>query len=527
MTAINPLQGRTLAAAADLSVDEQRYLYRKTRELKEAWHAGGDLSPFRINDPDLSVYLMFLEDSTRTKESFRNAAKFHNITTNVFDASSSSFKKSESLVDTVKMLFGYGRRSIFVMRTKMEGVCLALEEQLGEYAERLGRERPVFINAGDGRHEHPTQEFLDEFTFLEQRNWDDTHIHVALIGDLYHGRTVHSKADGLKAFRSVKVDLVAPEELSLPASYKTRMEENGFEVREWPNIAEYLGSGDVSNCWYFTRLQLERMGDEVRERETELRRAVTFRQKWLDALPQETRFYHPLPRHREKPVIPSFLDATPLNGWDGQSINGYFTRIIELAMVAGRLGSDFEGSGPISEPREKSFITEVPITRKSRVEDRFKVGIKPVDDGTVIDHIAKGRTPEEIWDRIYKIRRILKLNVRGSHGVFHTADPKDFKGIMSLPDILEISHTELKKLAAVSPGCTVNLIQNRSVKAKYRLAMPPKIYNFAEISCKNPECVTWPGAYQHVPPHFYRTVGETFTCRYCGRRHEYGDIWDL
>ena len=166
MTITNPLQGRSLVAAADLSVDEQRYLYRKTRELKEAWTSGGDLTPFRISDPDLSIYLMFLEDSTRTKESFRNAAKFHDVKLNVFDASSSSFKKSESLVDTVKMLFGYSRRSIFIVRTKMEGVCLALKEQLGDYADRIGREKPIFINGGDGRHEHPTQEFLDEFTFF-------------------------------------------------------------------------------------------------------------------------------------------------------------------------------------------------------------------------------------------------------------------------------------------------------------------------------------------------------------------------
>ncbi len=527
MSSMNSFRGRTLAATADLSVDEQRYLYQKSRELKAAWASGGDLSPFRICDPELNVYLMFLEDSTRTKESFRNAANFHDVKLNVFDASSSSFKKSESLVDTVKMLFGYGRRSIFVMRTKMEGVCRALQEQLGEYADHIGRERPVFINAGDGRHEHPTQEFLDEFTFLEKQGWDDSYIHVALIGDLHHGRTVHSKTDGLKAFRSVIVDLVAPEELTLPASYKSRMEDNGFEIREWASIEEYLGSGKISNCWYFTRLQLERMGDEVRDRETELRRAVTFRQRWLDKLPENTRFFHPLPRHREKPVIPSFLDKTHLNGWDAQSINGYFTRVIELALVAGQLGSDFEGAGPAPESKEKSFITEVPITRKSRVEDRFKVGIKPVDDGTVIDHIAKGRTPEEIWDCIYRIRRILKLNVRGSHGVFHTTDPHNYKGIMSLPDILEISPTELKKLAAVSPGCTVNHVEDRSVKAKFRLAMPPKIYKFAEISCKNPECITWPGAFQNVPPFFYRTVGETFTCRYCGKRHDYGDIWDF
>ena len=523
----NPLHGRTLAVAGDLSVDEQRYLYRKTRELKEAWLNGGDLEPYRIHDPELGVYLMFLEDSTRTKESFRNAAAFHDVKLNVFDANSSSFKKSESIVDTVKMLFGYSRRSVFIMRTRMEGVCRALEEQLGDYADRLGRERPVFINGGDGRHEHPTQEYLDEFTFLEQTGWDDSHLHIALIGDLYHGRTIHSKADGLRAFRSVKVDLVAPEELALPESYRTRMEDNGFEVRQWESIEEYLAAGDISSTWYLSRLQLERMGDEVKEKEPELRQAVTFRREFMDRLPDGTRFFHPLPRHREQPVIPSFLDRTPLNGWDEQSINGYYTRIIELAMVAGRLGHDFEGEGPTVTGADDSFIAEVPVTRKTRVEDRFKVGIKPVDEGTVIDHIAKGMPEAEIWNRIDNIRRILNLNVRGSHGVFHTNDPTQFKGIISLPDVLEISHQKLKKLAAVSPGCTLNLISDASVRRKYRLSMPPKIYKFSQISCKNPECVTFPEAYQHVPPFFYRTGGETFTCRYCGKRHAYGEIWDL
>ena len=523
----NPFLGRTLAVAGDLSVDEQRYLYRRTQELKTAWSANGSLESFRIRDPELGVYLMFLEDSTRTKESFRNAALFHDVKLNVFDASSSSFKKSESLVDTVKMLFGYSRRSIFVMRTKMEGVCRALEEQIGEYADKLGRERPVFINGGDGRHEHPTQEFLDEFTFLEHSGWDDSHLHVALIGDLRHGRTVHSKADGLRAFRSVKVDLVAPEELALPETYKSRMEDNGFEVREWESLEEYLASPDVSAAWYFTRLQLERMGDEVKDLESALRRAVTFREEYLGKLPDGARFFHPLPRHSEKPVIPSFLDATPLNGWDEQSINGYFTRIIELALVAGVLGEDFEGSSPGGESEDESFITEVPVTRKTQVEDRFKVGIKPVDDGIVIDHIAKGRAEGVIWNRIDKIRRILNLNVRSSHGVYHTEDPADYKGIISLPDITAFGPAELKKLAAVSPGCTLNIIEGRSVKRKFRLSMPPKIYKFSEISCKNPDCITFPGAFQHVPPHFFRTGGDTFTCRYCGKRHGYGDIWDI
>ncbi|MCK5735731.1 MAG: bifunctional aspartate carbamoyltransferase catalytic subunit/aspartate carbamoyltransferase regulatory subunit, partial [Spirochaetaceae bacterium] len=58
------------------------------------------------------------------------------------------------------------------------------------------------------------------------------------------------------------------------------------------------------------------------------------------------------------------------------------------------------------------------------------------------------------------------------------------------------------------------------------LTMPPKIYKFSEISCKNSDCVTYPDAFQHVSPYFFRSEGETFTCRYCGKRHAYGDIWN-
>jgi aspartate carbamoyltransferase len=47
---------------------------------------------------------------------------------------------------------------------------------------------PSFINAGDGKHEHPTQEFLDEFSFLEALEWNSESIHLVLTGDLFHGQ---------------------------------------------------------------------------------------------------------------------------------------------------------------------------------------------------------------------------------------------------------------------------------------------------------------------------------------------------
>ena len=517
-------KGRSISVVGDLSVDEQRYLYRKARELKAELAAGGDAARFRIADADYSAYLVFLENSTRTRESFRNAALFHRVRATMFDAASSSFAKNESLTDAIKMLVGYAPESSFVIRSGLEGVCGWLSDYLGPWAERSGYMKPSFINAGDGKHEHPTQEFLDEFSFLEQLGWDDSHIHLALLGDLHHGRTVHSKADGLRVFGTVVVDLVAPPELSMPEHYVEKMRRNGYEVRVYGSIDEYLSSGKTAAIWYFTRLQLERMGESILEKAPALRKAVTFRKDMLGKLSDGTRFYHPLPRDRLAPTIPSFLDDTPLNAWDAQSANGYYTRVVEMAMLAGVLGDDFEGEGLITPALDGDFILEAPVSSTTKPE--YKVGIKPVESGLVIDHIASGLPPEEIWNRIDKIRRVLGLNMRSSHGVFHT-NSGDYKGIVSVPDLLKFGEKELKRLGAVSPGCTLNLVRNHAVEKKYRLGMPPRIYNFDDIACKNDNCVSHPSHHEHVEASFVRKPDSdtTFVCKWCEREHDYSEIW--
>ncbi|MBN1685001.1 MAG: aspartate carbamoyltransferase [Spirochaetales bacterium] len=521
-----PFSGRSITVVNDLSLDEQVYLYRKTRELKEAIASGADTARFRTDDRDLGFYLLFLEDSTRTKESFRNAAKFHGVRVNNFDAGTSSITtKKESITDTVKMLFGYGARSIFVVRSKLEGVCRWLDLALASYAERLGYPRPSFINGGDGRHEHPTQEFLDEYTFLEKKGWNRDHVHIAVVGDLLHGRTVHSKADGLRIFRNVEVDLVAPPELAMPDYYVERMKESGFAIRVFPSIESYLAQKKVADIWYFTRLQLERMGEQVLEKADHLRNSVTFSRDFLSKVPEGTKFYHPLPRHREHPTIPSFLDTTPFAAWDEQSINGYFTRIVEIGMLSGLLGDDFAGEHrDFSEPPEE-YIEEVPVKRGKKPE--YKVGIKPVDNGIVIDHIGKGRDIGSIWTQIDQIRRIMRLDCRSSHGVYHTNDPSLYKGLISLPDILAFDESQIKMLGAIAPGCTLNIIKEKQVRSKYRLHMPPRLYNFAQISCKNDNCVSFPAHHQHVLPEFRRADGTTFVCIYCERPHRFEEIWDI
>lgn len=519
--------GRTIAVVQDLTIAEQLYLYNKTRELKYAILNNKDLTTFKLNDADFGIYLMFFESSTRTKESFRNAAKFHNVKLNNFDVSSSSFNKNESILDTIKMLYGYSRKSMFIMRTAQEGVCRFLEEKINDYSRITSFPKAGFINAGDGKHEHPTQEFLDEFSFLEHKDWDRDEIHVALVGDLFHGRTAHSKANGLKIFKKVVVDMIAPKELAMPREYIEIMELNGFEIRTFASIEGYLKNESIADIWYFTRLQLERMGDKVLDKAEELRNSVTFRKEFISELPAHTKFYHPLPRHSVHPVIPCFLDNSELNGWDLQSINGYYTRIIEIGLIGGAIGGDFKelDTSELSKDSASCFIQEIKVLGKSKIQETWKVGIKPVDNGIVIDHIGKGLGLEEIWDLVDRVRRVMKFNLRSSHGVFHTKDPSVYKGIISIPDLTDLDEKQVKMLSAISPGCSVNIIKDSFVCRKYRLSMPPAIFNFEEISCKNSSCISNKDNSEDIVTYFTKSAKDKFVCKYCNKSYSYNEIW--
>ncbi|HOK33569.1 MAG TPA: bifunctional aspartate carbamoyltransferase catalytic subunit/aspartate carbamoyltransferase regulatory subunit [Fervidobacterium sp.] len=521
----NDFLSRTLAVINDLSVEEQLFLYNNVRKLKEKVRNKEDISEFQIKS-NTGIYIVFLESSTRTKESFINAAKFHkNAKVNIFDSEHSSFNKQESYVDTFNMLTGYSDYSIFVLRTRLEGVCRLLEQKVGDFADRHGIVRPAFINGGDGKHEHPTQELLDEYTFLEQNNFDNSHIRIALVGDLLHGRTVHSKADGLKVFKNVEVDLVAPQQLQMPQSYVDKMRRNGFQVRIYNSIDEYLSYGSPASIWYFTRLQLERMGEDILEKAHILKKAVTFRKDLLDKLPEDVKFYHPLPRPKIEPEIPTFLDNLPLNGWEGQAINGYWVRVVLLSMFGGALRTDFDTTMRREEPTE-DFIVPAPIIDGTKgTQKEGKRGIKPIDNGTVIDHIAKGKSTDEIYNTVLKIRKILKLyDVDSADGIFKSADG-NCKGYISLPDRY-LSFKEIKKLSAISPNTTVNIVKNGRVEEKYRINLPPRIYGFDEIRCKNENCITNPVNGEGVNASFVRVDGK-FICEYCETPHEYHEIWNI
>merc|ERR1712039_240860 len=115
------------------------------------------------------------------------------------------------------------------------------------------------------------------------------------------------------------------------------------------------------------------------------------------------------------------------------------------------------------------------------------------------------------------------------------------KGIISLPhfDFSTLTVAQLKVLASIAPGCTVNTIVNSVVTKKYRLRMPERIYNLPNIHCKNELCVANPknkqrdvvAYFERVP--FYetsalpgcKTAEYLFVCKYCKWPHQYENIW--
>jgi len=523
----NVFQERSLCVAADFSIDEKKYLFEKTRELKKAWYSGKEdiLDNFRINNMDFGIYEVFLEDSTRTRESFRNAAKFLGAKLSMFSSGSSSFNKKESYLDGFMTLVGYSNH-IFIVRSRLEGVCRWLQLKGERFAKRNNLTfKPAFVNAGDGKHEHPTQELLDEFTLIEDNNWETDSLHIALVGDLFHGRTVHSKADGLKIFDKVKVDLIAPQVLAMPKQYIEKMEANGFEIREFDSLDEYLAQPDIAARFYFTRPQLERMGDRILKIQDELRAKVTFREEFLSKLSPDTYFYHPFPRHKEHPTIPTFLDDLPLNHWEQQSINGMFVRIVLLSAIAGKIGHDFKGETVTLKKYTDDFIQEVtPDNSKTKT---LKEGINPLANGVVIDRFCRGEAKEDIWEYLFKTIKIMGFSrCRGHIGVGESKkEPGIYKGLIFLPEVKDLSGSDLRRLAAVTAGCTVNFVKDNRVVRKLRLTSPPRIYKIKDTGCTNPECISFPDHWEYVPPEFIREYNSTLECYYCGTPHKFKDIW--
>ncbi|XP_057679004.1 CAD protein [Corythoichthys intestinalis] len=257
---------------------------------------------------------IFYEVSTRTSSSFAAAMQRLGGSVVHFSESTSSTQKGESLADSVQTMSGYA--DVLVLRHPEPGAV--------ERASRHCR-KPV-INAGDGVGEHPTQALLDVFTIREELGTVNG-MTITMVGDLKHGRTVHSLAKLLTQYR-ITLRYVAPKNLHMPAEIIDYVASKGIKQEEFENIEEALPDTDVL---YMTRIQKERFASEAEYK-------ACFGQFILSphimtAAKKKMVVMHPMPRVNE---ISAEVDTDPRAAYFRQAENGMYIRMALLATVLGR-----------------------------------------------------------------------------------------------------------------------------------------------------------------------------------------------
>jgi aspartate carbamoyltransferase catalytic subunit len=194
-----------------------------------------------------SVFNLFFENSTRTRTTFEIAAKRLSADVINLNINTSSAAKGESLLDTVDNLSAM-QADMFVVRHASSGAPYLIAQHLAA----TRRDHIHVVNAGDGRHAHPTQGLLDMFTIRHYKK-DFTQLSVAVVGDILHSRVARSQLHALATLGVPDIRLVGPKTL-LPTAADRMVESKSLRVCH--DLADGLRGVDVV---MMLRLQNERM----------------------------------------------------------------------------------------------------------------------------------------------------------------------------------------------------------------------------------------------------------------------------
>ena len=267
---------------------------------------------------------LFFEPSTRTRVSFGAAFNLlGGYVRETVGVENSSLSKGESLFDTAQVISGYS--DVIAMRhPTMHSVA--------EFAK--GSTVPV-INGGDGANEHPTQALLDLFTIESEikrfgKGLDG--LNIVLMGDLKHGRTVHSLSKLLSLYNNIKITLVSPAALQMPDNVVSALTNAGHQVIITDKVAGNLACDVI----YQTRIQQERFASSG---EADLYRGHFSLNKkiYREFCKEHTVIMHPLPRDSRPEA--NELD-TDLNNLENLAIfrqaqNGILVRMALFALTLG------------------------------------------------------------------------------------------------------------------------------------------------------------------------------------------------
>jgi len=190
-----------------------------------------------------AVFNLFFENSTRTRTTFEIAAKRLSADVINLNIGASSTSKGETLLDTIDNLVAMDA-DIFVVRHSQSGAPHLIAQHLcGQ-----GRSHVHVVNAGDGRHAHPTQGLLDLYTIRHYKK-DFHNLTVAIVGDVLHSRVARSLIHGLTTLGTPEVRVIGTRTL-MPSHVEA------MGVRVFTDMREGLRGCDVD---VMLRLQSERM----------------------------------------------------------------------------------------------------------------------------------------------------------------------------------------------------------------------------------------------------------------------------
>ena len=261
-----------------------------------------------------SVFNIFFENSTRTRTTFEIAAKRLSADVINLAIAQSSASKGESVLDTVANLSAM-QADMFVVRHAASGAPYLIAKHVAEDVH--------VINAGDGRHEHPTQGLLDMFTIRHYKK-DFTNLRVAIIGDILHSRVARSQIHALTTLGCPEIRVIGPRTL-IPADIKT------LGVHVYHDLREGLKDVDVVST---LRLQNERMRGALLASGQEFYKYYGVNDEKLALAKPDAIVLHPGPMNRGVEIDSSVADG-------GQSVIlpqvsfGIAIRMAVMSIVAG------------------------------------------------------------------------------------------------------------------------------------------------------------------------------------------------
>jgi aspartate carbamoyltransferase catalytic subunit len=261
-----------------------------------------------------SVFNLFFEPSTRTRTTFEIAAKRLSADVINLNIAASSQTKGESLLDTVANLSAM-HADLFVVRHSASGAPFLIARHVKPHEH--------VVNAGDGRHAHPTQGLLDLFTIRHYKK-EFSGLVVAIVGDILHSRVARSLIHGLTILGAAEVRVIGPHTL-MPAGVES------LGVRVFSDMREGVRGADVV---VMLRLQNERMRGALLPSAQEFNKHYGLTGEKLALAAKDAIVMHPGPMNRGVEIDSTVADG-PNSVILPQVTFGIAVRMAVMSIVAG------------------------------------------------------------------------------------------------------------------------------------------------------------------------------------------------